>query len=111
MRVICMCLLCSGAQSADCCAAYGQGSGSILLDDLNCPSGAANLDACSGWSWGQHNCAHSEDASVVCINTDDELEGTCKYLGILCHALNGKWNLHLKEAWTITVIRFEVLDV
>ena len=78
-NMICRSLGYSGAADAQCCAAYGQGTDPILLDDLNCPSGAANLDACSGWSWGQHNCAHSEDASVVCTDTDGGAEGTCKY--------------------------------
>ena len=47
-------------------AAYGQGSGDIVLDDVHCASSETSLVDCSHRGLGVDNCAHSEDAGVVC---------------------------------------------
>ncbi len=54
------------ATLAQCCAAYGQGTGTILLDNLACTGTETGLVNCSHNGLGQHNCAHSEDAGLVC---------------------------------------------
>ena len=64
------CLFYSGAVETYQSAHFGAGVDPIWLDDLNCPEDAANLNACSGWSWGTHNCGHGEDASVRCNDID-----------------------------------------
>ncbi|XP_022805597.1 scavenger receptor cysteine-rich type 1 protein M130-like [Stylophora pistillata] len=45
---------------------YGQGSGPIWMDDVNCQGGETVLSHCRFRGWGSHNCGHHEDASVVC---------------------------------------------
>ncbi|KAL5012866.1 hypothetical protein ScPMuIL_011417 [Solemya velum] len=45
---------------------YGAGSGQIWLDDLRCVGTETNIERCSFRGWGRHNCAHSEDVSVIC---------------------------------------------
>ena len=53
-------------------AAFGQGTGPILLDNFFCFGSESSLFSCErfgGASVGIHNCDHSEDASVVCGNT------------------------------------------
>ncbi|XP_072045705.1 neurotrypsin-like [Amphiura filiformis] len=47
---------------------FGSGSGAILMDDVMCPSSANALTDCEFPGWGQHNCAHWEDAGVRCVD-------------------------------------------
>ena len=50
-------------------AFYGQGSGSIWLDDLRCNGNEERLLDCTARSIGSHNCGHHEDVGVVCSGT------------------------------------------
>ncbi len=45
-------------------AFFGQGTGDILLDDVQCVGTEARLTDCPAIT--THNCAHSEDSGVVC---------------------------------------------
>ena len=47
-------------------AFYGQGSGQIWLDDVNCVGTEKTITSCSHNGLGSHNCSHTEDASVNC---------------------------------------------
>ena len=50
-------------------AFYGQGSGSIWLDDLRCTGNEQRLFDCRARPIGSHNCGHSDDVGVVCSGT------------------------------------------
>ena len=49
-------------------AHFGQGLGSTLLDEVNCSGSESSLNECGHNGWGEQDCSHSEDASVMCYN-------------------------------------------
>ncbi|NXS33620.1 C163A protein, partial [Pomatostomus ruficeps] len=65
-NVVCKQLGCGHAMEAFVSAHYGEGSGQIWLDDVNCTGAESDLWACPSRAWGQHNCQHKEDAGVLC---------------------------------------------
>ncbi|KAM7134319.1 LOW QUALITY PROTEIN: scavenger receptor cysteine-rich domain-containing protein DMBT1-like [Macrochelys suwanniensis] len=64
--VVCRQLGCGTALSAPLMARFGQGSDPIWLDNIHCTGTEAALTICRARPWGQNNCNHREDASVVC---------------------------------------------
>uniref|UniRef100_A0A663EZD8 SRCR domain-containing protein n=1 Tax=Aquila chrysaetos chrysaetos TaxID=223781 RepID=A0A663EZD8_AQUCH len=65
-NVVCKQLGCGHAIKEFVSAHYGEGSGHIWLDDVNCTGAESDLWACPSRAWGQHNCQHKEDAGVLC---------------------------------------------
>ena len=60
------CAVQTGSGTALSLAFYGQGTGSIWLDDVGCVGSESRLWDCVNNGIGIHNCLHSEDASVQC---------------------------------------------
>ena len=65
-RVVCRYLGFNDATAAIGSAYFGQGSGNIWLDDVDCAGTEGNLIECGHKGLGAHNCGHGEDAGVIC---------------------------------------------
>ncbi|XP_053118565.1 soluble scavenger receptor cysteine-rich domain-containing protein SSC5D-like isoform X2 [Hemicordylus capensis] len=64
--VVCRELGCGAPLLSTGNARYGPGTGPIWLDDVNCTGAETTLWHCHAQPWGQHNCNHHEDASIIC---------------------------------------------
>ena len=67
-RVVCSSLGYGDAVKVTSTATFGQGSGNIILDNVYCNGSEPSVLKCPHNGFGRHNCGHSEDAGVICIN-------------------------------------------
>ena len=47
---------------------FGSAAGPIWLDDVQCNGNEQSLVQCNRKAWGYHNCGHSKDVAVICLN-------------------------------------------
>ena len=65
-NVVCRMLGYPGAVSTSRGGHFGEGTGRIWLDGVNCSGSENSLLNCSHNGWGDHDCDHSKDVGVVC---------------------------------------------
>ena len=85
-NVVCNELYLGGATNARRGAFYGQSSGQIWLDNLNCTGTETSIKQCPHNGWGIHSCSHSRTASVKCNTGMLCLSKWCRTLKNIMHA-------------------------
>ncbi|XP_043390773.1 deleted in malignant brain tumors 1 protein [Chelonia mydas] len=110
--VVCRQLGCGTALSAPGRAQFGQGSGPIWLAEVNCAGSEAALSECRTKSWGDHNCHHRADASVVCSDSDISevaqlrlVNGPSRCAGRVEVLHNELWGTVCDDTWDLTEAR------
>ncbi|XP_065426811.1 deleted in malignant brain tumors 1 protein isoform X5 [Chrysemys picta bellii] len=97
---VCRQLGCGTALSAPGGAQFGRGSDRIWLADVNCRGTEVALSDCRARPWGDSNCTHGEDASVVC--TDVRLVGgPHRCAGRVEVRLDGRWGTVCDDGWDL----------
>ncbi|VTJ75484.1 Hypothetical predicted protein [Marmota monax] len=66
--VVCRALGFENATEALGGAAFGPGTGPVMLDEVECTGSEPSLADCKSLGWLKSNCRHKQDASVVCSN-------------------------------------------
>ncbi|KAM6184378.1 scavenger receptor cysteine-rich domain-containing protein SCART1-like [Sarcoramphus papa] len=104
--VVCHQLGCGGAVEAAGSAQFGEGSGQIWLDGMNCSGAEAALWDCPAGPWGQHDCGHKEDAGVICsgVCRDLWLENSDGCSGRLQVFYNGTWGSICSNSMTLDTV-------
>ena len=84
-QVVCIQLGFGAAIAARDNAFYGQSSGQIWLDEINCTGTELTIEDCSHNGWGIQDCSHGKDAGVQCaiLNGNFSLNYVNKFMTIL----------------------------
>ncbi|XP_016303084.1 soluble scavenger receptor cysteine-rich domain-containing protein SSC5D-like [Sinocyclocheilus anshuiensis] len=100
--VVCREMGCGNVIEAKSFAYFGQGSGQIWMDDVNCDGTESSLKNCNTNGWGTHNCVNSEDAGVICEAFIRLVNGTSSCSGRVEVLHNGQWGTVCDNGWGLT---------
>uniref|UniRef100_A0A1X7U1B7 Deleted in malignant brain tumors 1 protein n=1 Tax=Amphimedon queenslandica TaxID=400682 RepID=A0A1X7U1B7_AMPQE len=85
-------------------AYFGQGTGRINMDNVQCTGSEDQLTSCTFLA--DHNCIHSEDAGVICGEAECEkgdirlVSGSTPYEGLVQVCYNGIWGTVCDDYWS-----------
>uniref|UniRef100_A0A6J0USU5 Scavenger receptor cysteine-rich domain-containing protein DMBT1-like n=1 Tax=Pogona vitticeps TaxID=103695 RepID=A0A6J0USU5_9SAUR len=99
-RVVCRYLGCGTALSAPRGSRFGQGSGPIWLDGINCTGSESAVSKCAAKTWGDHDCTHTEDAGVICAELR-LADGPSRCAGRVEVYHNQQWGTICDDGWDL----------
>ncbi|XP_069576854.1 uncharacterized protein [Brachyistius frenatus] len=100
-KVVCRQLNCGSALEAHSSAHFGQGSGQIWLDNVECSGSESSLSECQHRGFGTHNCGHGEDAGVVCSGDKIRVVGSTLCSGRVEIYHSGVWGTVCDDGWDL----------
>ncbi|KAM6186269.1 scavenger receptor cysteine-rich domain-containing protein DMBT1-like [Rhynchocyon petersi] len=101
-QVVCRQLDCGTGISALGNGHFGQGVGSIVLDNVQCQGNESSLDQCQHLGFSIHNCGHHEDAGVICKDLPLRLvDGWSRCQGRVEVRHQGVWGTVCDDSWNI----------
>ncbi|XP_078614542.1 uncharacterized protein LOC144883781 isoform X2 [Branchiostoma floridae x Branchiostoma japonicum] len=100
-RVVCRQLGYPDAAEAKGAAYFGQESGTIGLDDVQCTGNETSLFECEHRGWGVSNCGHQEDAGVICLLDVRLVRGGSAYQGRVEVLHGGVWGTVCDRGWDV----------
>ncbi|XP_065434801.1 deleted in malignant brain tumors 1 protein-like [Chrysemys picta bellii] len=106
-NVVCKQLGCGFAVSAPGEAAFGEGTGPIWVETLNCRGTESSLWDCPAKPWGESNCDHKEDAAVNCSGITEEaklrlVDGGSPCAGRVEIKHQDQWGTVCDDNWDMT---------
>ena len=105
-NVACRQLGFGGATSAPGQGSFGEGSGPIYYDNVDCSGTETRLADCTNAGIGVHNCVHSDDAGVVCYAVAGQLRNVAGALIQQCATLMARIWLHVELFTEIQTFEF-----
>ncbi|MCI4384775.1 hypothetical protein PGIGA_G00042550 [Pangasianodon gigas] len=101
-EVVCRQTDCGKAINHTYSANFGQGSGPIWLDNVNCSGSESDITQCPHNGFGNHNCGHGEDAGVICSGQDLRLvNGPSNCCGRVEIRYKAQWGTVCDHSWDL----------
>ncbi|XP_017297144.1 deleted in malignant brain tumors 1 protein-like isoform X1 [Kryptolebias marmoratus] len=90
-KAVCREVGCDPAFDAPTQALFGEGTGPVWLDNVDCSGSENSLSDCPSSGFGNQSCAHSQDAGVVCEDLKVRLSGPTSCSGRVEVYYGGVW--------------------